>query len=149
MYQVYEFTSDDTLDSIASKYQITKEELKRINGLSDGDLFPGNLIVVPKFDDSLYYKYNVKKGDNLYSVSRLYNQDIDVLYAVNGIKKGDYIYPGQELLIPKSGVSIYLTKTNDTLESVAEEMNVVFDDLYNKNKDLYLLSDQLIIYKRD
>lgn len=149
MYQIYEIINDDTLDSIASRYQTTKDELKRINGMDDSDLIPGNLIVVPKFDDALYYKYDVKKGDNLYAISRLYNQDIDVLYAINGIKKGDYIYPEQELLIPKNDVSVYLTKNNDTLESVSEGMLVSFIDLYNKNKDLYLLPDQLVIYKRD
>lgn len=148
VYQVYTVTENDDISSLASKLGTTVDELKRINGITGDALIPGNLLVVPKIDDDLYYVYIVKQGDNLYNIARTYNQDIDVLYSINGIKKGDYIYPNQELLIPKSDVSAYLTKSNDTLSNVIDKTGVSVTDLLSQNKNLYLLPEQLIIYKR-
>lgn len=147
MYQVYIINENDDLNDISKKFGVSIDELIRINGKTI-DLIPGNMIVVPSINDDLYYTYIVKEGDNLYDIARTYNQDLDVLYSINGIKKGDYIYPNQQILIPKNDVVVYLTKNDDTLKSVADNIGVTAVDLYNLNNNLFLLSDQLVVYKR-
>lgn len=148
MYQVYTVTENDDLGSLASKFGISVDELRRINGDNIDVLVPGRMIVIPKTNDDLYYTYIVKEGDNLYDIARTYNQDLDVLYLINGIKKGDYIYPNQKIMIPKNDVVVYLTKNDDTLASVVDNLGVSVLDLYNQNNKLYLLPEQFVIYKR-
>ena len=75
--------------------------------------------------------------------------DLDVLYAINGLDDGYYIYPNQEILVPNDRVSMYFTKDGDTLNDISEKLNVSVSDILESNPSLYLLSDQLIMYKRD
>ena len=57
-------------------------------------------------DNSTYFTYyTIESGDNLYEIARKYNINPKLLAAINGIKDNEYIYPNQELLIPKSGYS--------------------------------------------
>ena len=44
--------------------------------------------------------YRVRKGDNLWSISRRFNTDIDVILRANRMQKGQTIYPGEQLIIP-------------------------------------------------
>ena len=145
MYQIYEIMDGDTFDSLALRLGTTTTELERINGFSNFNI--GDMIVVPK-NDGMYYKYIVKAGDNLYSIARMYNQDVDVIYAINGIKEGDYIYPGEELMIPRNNVFTYFTKNGDTLESISNMTSISIDDLIKSNNNLSLEPGQLIIYER-
>ena len=61
----------------------------------------------------------------------------------------DYIYPNQEILIPKSGYSYYITAEGDTLDTVADVFQITKDKLLNQNKVIYLLKDQIMVNKRD
>lgn len=145
MYQVYEIMSDDTFDSLAERLGTTASELERINGISDFSI--GDMIVIPN-SKTMYYTYIVKPGDNLYNIARMYNQDISVLYAINGIKEGDYIYPNQEIIIPKNNVSTYFTKEGDTLATISKMTKVSPNNILKNNQNLELVPGQLIIYER-
>ena len=60
----------------------------------------------------------------------------------------DYIYENQELLIPKSGYSYYLTKRGDNLNDILDLFNLNYED-FNKINNRILLDDgQLFAYKR-
>lgn len=148
VYQVYKVLDGDTLNSIAEKMNITTDEIIRLNGIDVSDFVPGNDIVLPKNDD-LYFSYTVQNGDTIYSIAQKYNRDVDVLYSINGIKEYDYIYPNQELLIPRSYYSIYNVNDGDTLEDISSNLGISIDEIINKNSNLYLIPDQVIIYKRD
>ncbi|MCI9281349.1 MAG: LysM peptidoglycan-binding domain-containing protein, partial [Bacilli bacterium] len=91
--------------------------------------------------------YTIEKGDNLYEISRKYNINPKLLAAMNGIEDNEYIYPGQELMIPKSGYSYYITGDGDTLKGVADAFRTDVDKLTNFNKTIYLLPDQILVYK--
>lgn len=143
MYKVYQVQINDTIDEIARKTGTTREEIISINALT-GNVTPGQLIVVPK-NDSIFDTYVVVKGDNTYEIARRYNIDLNTLLKINGLDQDDFIYPNQELLVPKSNIIIYVTKENDTLNRVADMMNVSTGELVNQNQELYLLPEQLII----
>lgn len=137
MYQVYEAISGDTFDSLASRLGISSDELIRINGFNSFNV--GDLIVVP--NSSMYFSYIVKSGDSMYSIAQMYNQDLNDLYLINGIKEGDFIYPNQELLIPKDNVSIYYTKDGDSISDIYDLIDV-------SSSDLLLVPDQIIVYRK-
>lgn len=147
MYQVYEIMDGDSLDSISNRFNVSDDEIFRLNGINSFDFLSGDMIVVPKNND-LYFKYIVKSGDTMYGISNMFNQDVDVLYQINGIEGGDYIYPGEELLIPNSNTSFYLTKDGDTISDVFNYFNISNDN-YSFINDVLLVGDQLIVYKRD
>lgn len=145
MYQVYEVMDGDTVDSIADKVGISSLELIRINGKAFFDV--GDLIVVP--NNSLYFSYYVKSGESLYDIARRFNQNVDVLYQINGIKEGDYIYPNQEILIPNGDSSFYVTVDGDNLSVISSRVDVSISDILRDNPNLLLVPGQLVILKND
>ncbi len=100
-------------------------------------------------DENITYftYYTIEKGDNLYEISRKYNINPKLLAAINGIKDNEYIYPGQELMIPKSGFSYYITGEGDTLSGVADAFRTSVDNMLKMNKTVYLLPEQILVYK--
>lgn len=91
--------------------------------------------------------YTIEKGDNLYEISKKYNINPKLLAAVNGLNSNEYIYPGQELIIPKSGYSYYITGEGDTLEGVAQAFKTTSSNLLRLNQTIYLLPEQILVYK--
>lgn len=148
MYQIYQVASNDTLSSIASKFNTTIDEIRRINGMSlNTMLMPGNYIVIPKIENALYKTYVVEKGDNLYSIAIKNNTNVRDLLLINGLNENDYIYSGQEILIPNDNISIYVTE-NETLKDVSNKIGLSEQEIVEQNETLYLLPEQIIIYKK-
>ena len=100
-----------------------------------------------RLEDQYYEYYTIKSGDSLYQIARRYNINPDLLASLNGLNMNDYIYPGQNLMIPKSGYSYYLTKEGDTIDMVANTFGVNVDTLLKDNQILYLLDGQLLVKK--
>lgn len=49
MYQIYQVAPNDSLSSIAAKFNTTIDEIRRINGMAlNTMLMPGSYIVIPK-----------------------------------------------------------------------------------------------------
>ncbi len=147
MYKVYEVSFGDTLDSIAKKFNTTVYELKNINNITS--LTAGQLIVVPNYNDNEYFDvYVIKKGDTLYSIALNNNVTVSDLANINGINQDDYIYPGQEILVPKNDIKMIVTDKEDTLESISKKMGIKQDELITQNEILYVLPDQLVVYRK-
>lgn len=148
MYEIYNILDNDTLSTIAEKFNTTEDELLEINGYSRNYVpMANNDIIVPVKMDRSYKYYTVKKGDNLYQISKNYNVDYNLLLKLNGLDKDDYIYPNQTITLPQSGLDVYLTKQGDTLKSIEENLNTSTDELLNNNKNIYLAPEQIIIFK--
>jgi len=143
MYDVYKVEVGDTIDSISRKHGMSSNELMSMNGLSS-EVTQGQLIVVPD-NNLLFDTYVVKDGDNMYQISNRYNIDLNTLLKINGLDQDDFIYPSQNLLIPKSDVIVYVTNEGDTLNKVADMLSTTVNDIIMENKNLYLLTDQLIV----
>lgn len=147
MYKIYQVEIGETLDSIAEKLNTSVDNLKNINGIKGNvTLRPGSYLIVPTLDDR-FTTYIVQKGDSIYSISKKYNVDPNMVLKLNGLESETFIYPNQEILIPNKKYNFYITKQGDTITSVAEELNENVVDLLNKNETLYLEEDQLIIYR--
>ena len=106
-------------------------------------------IVVPKRKDNNYFYYTVKKGDNLYNISKEYNVDYQMMLLLNGLDKDDYIYPNQTLMIPNENIELYITKKNDTIRDVLINIGENVDQLFEDNDNIYLREEQIIAFKRN
>ena len=148
MYEIYKVQTGDTLDSIANKYGTTQALLLQINGLPDSyTLLPNSEIIVPLNQNSTYKYYTVKKGDNMYRIAEENNVNYELLLQINGLEKDDYIYPNQTILLPQNGLSLYLTKQGDTLSEILENFNTTYQEIKEKNPNIYLAPEQIIVFK--
>ena len=147
MYKIYQIEYGDTLDIIASKTNTTVDNLKTINGIDEDDIMVGNLIIVPSGDE-LFESYIVKNGDTIYSISKTYDISFDTLLKLNGLNKDDYLYPGMEITIPRDNTNIYITKYNDTLGDILNNLNIDIATLMKENNKIYVTEDQLIVHKK-
>ena len=84
----------------------------------------------------------------VYKIAEKYNINPTLLASLNGLEMEDYIYPGQEILIPKNNYSYYITAEGDTLDTVSKLFKISKLDLLNQNETIYLLKDQVLVTKR-
>lgn len=146
MYTVYQVQNGDTLEKISNKLGVMPSVLMELNGLKTNTIMPGTYLVIPH-TNNMFFKYIVKKGDNIYEIARKYNIDPIQLLKLNGLKDTDIIYPNQEILIPGANVKIYVTSEGDTLNKVVKELGTDADNIQRQNETIYLLPDQLISIK--
>lgn len=149
MYKIYTVKDSETLSSIANKLRISVDELRKINGFSRNyEIKLNEQIIVPSTSADPFDLYIVKKGDSLYGISQLFNIKVDDLANLNGLDKENYLYPGQELIIPKESVNFYITKDGDTLRTAALNLKTSIENLIVENELIYLLPNQLLISNR-
>lgn len=146
MYKIYQVGLNDTVDSIAQKFNTTVENIKKLNGIKDGmTLMSGGFLIVPQATEKKEYKtYLVKKGDTIYSIAKENNIDYETLLQLNGLDESDYIYPNQEISIPMN--RLYITKENETIESIAKKLGVPVNQIRASKGEIYLAQDQLLTY---
>lgn len=145
MYSIYEVTENDTLANIAKSLGIDLSKLIELNGRLD-NVSKGQLIIVPNQNQN-YITYEVVAGDNLYQIAKKYGTTVDVIERLNGLEENSYIYPNQKLLIPKENNGLYITKENQTITELIDELGVNINDLL-KNNRIYLVADQIITYDK-
>jgi len=102
-------------------------------------------IIVPKNKQEYFEYYVIEKGDSLYGIARKYNINPELLASMNGLNLADYIYPNQQILIPKSGYSYYITTDGDTLDTVSNVFKTNKNNLIQSNETIYLLGGQVLV----
>lgn len=134
---IYTVQKGDTLYSIARKYNIPVDELKRINNLTSNSLSIGQQLKItePTGSDTpnTSVTYTVKKGDTLYTISRKYNISVDELKKYNNLTSNT-LSINQVLRIPTStDYRTYKVQRGDTLYSIARKYNVTVNELKTLN----------------
>lgn len=147
MYQIYQVMPNDTIDSIANKINTTVTNLMELNGIpANSMLYPGSYIIIPKNEENIFTTYIVKNGDNLYKISKEFNTSVANLELLNGLKKDEYIYPNQELIVPSKNTSIYVTE-NETLNDISNKSGIDIAEIASQNPNLYVIPEQIVVYK--
>lgn len=150
MFEKYSLKNGENLESVAKMFNTDVEMLKSINNIYfDDQIRIGMDIIVPKNKEQYFNYYVIESGDNLYAIARRYNINPELLASMNGLEMDDYIYPNQEILIPKSGYSYYITKDGDTLDTVANIFKVNRNELLENNSIIYLLAGQIMVKKNN
>ena len=148
MYDIYTVNDDDTINSIAKKLDLNPNLLSSINN-NITNLDKGMTLLIPKKNNEYFDYYKINKGDTLYNIASKYNINVNMLALLNGLDNEDYIYPNQMIMIPKSGVRVYITAEGDTLQNIIKGINADFNNFLKQNNNLFLLPEQLIIYKNN
>lgn len=100
----YMVKSGDTLYGIATKYGVSVEDIKRVNGLSNNLLQIGQKLTIPSSNDvgsSTSVNHTVQKGDNLYNIAQKYNVTVSAIMNANNLNT-TLLQIGQILKIPKN-----------------------------------------------
>ena len=144
--EFYIVQKGDTLYSVARRYGISVDELKKMNNLVNNVISIGQKLLVGKLSDNSYYI--VQKGDTLYSVARRYGISVDELKKMNNLVN-NVISIGQKLLVGKSSEnSSYIVQKGDTLYSVARRYGISVDELKRVNNltnNIINIGDMLVI----
>lgn len=128
----------DTLSSIAQKYKVSVQAIKKANGLTSDNIYVGQKLKIPTTNNveqpvSYYY---VKSGDTLYYVAQKFKVSVEALKKVNGLTS-EYLFVGQKLKIPTTNTeqsgSYYYVKTGDTLYDIAQKFKVSVEALKKVN----------------
>ena len=96
-------------------------------------------------------EYIVQRGDTLFKIARDNGVAVEDLVSANNLVS-NLIYPGQIIIIPKTVPSgsvyfeEYTIELDDTMEKIAEKLNVRLDLLtkYNDMTKLLLAENQII-----
>lgn len=148
MFSDYIVQVNDTVGDIAKKFGTSIQEIVKINsGLNFNNLIPGQVIKIPANISDAFSYYIVKKGDNLYKLANENDTDVNMLAQINGLNMYDFLHPGEQLMIPNKGVKLYITKEGDTLKSVSDKTKTNLNSLVAENANIYLLPEQLLIYR--
>ena len=144
--EYYIVNRGDTLYSISRKFNVSVDELRRLNNLNNNILQIGQrLLIKPDNsinDDISTSTYIVKPGDTLYSIARVYNISVDKLKELNNLDS-NILTVGQELIIREntlvpnlpsdSNSSTYIVKRGDSLYSIANMYKTTVQNLINLN----------------
>jgi len=105
--EVYVVRPGDTLIRIAARYQVSVEELARVNELEDPNLIRvGQELLIPGTASSLLtpidgvIPYRVQPGDTVSLLARRFGTTTEAIAEANGLEDPDLIVVGQLLSIP-------------------------------------------------
>lgn len=132
----YIVKSGDTLYSIAKKYGLTVDELKKMNNLSSNTLSINQKLLIGNdmSTDDNYDVYVVKSGDTLWGIASKYNTSVDKIKDINNLYSNN-LSIGQKLLVPGNnlGTKKYIVKSGDTLYKIAQNNGTTVTELINLN----------------
>ncbi len=140
----YQIVAGDTMWNVAKKFQMSVNELKKINGFTDNLLRTGEIIQVKKSDEEL--RYFVGTGENLYQICNKFHIELEELMKYNH-KKNNLVQIGEEILIPKNEEIYHQVQKGDNIYQIAKKYQVNIDELMQKNdlKDHDLKTGDIIV----
>lgn len=138
----------ETLLSISRKYNISARELASFNGFKTWNtrvrygqrikLIEGNDTLITKAEAPVVKTtnrpiiYQVKKGDNLTELARLFDIKVSKIKKVNNLHKGK-VQIGQKIVLPDTRKGIYIVQRGDHLTKVARELKQPMEALIKLN----------------
>lgn len=157
----------ETLSGIGRQYRVSVSDVMRVNELSSSLIRPGQHLLVPSASASddprllaharklselqsqlgvgASRQYRVRSGDTLWAISRRHDISVSQLAQANGIRSGDVLRIGQQLVIPGAGSRMlaagsspgrptkYTVRRGDSLWEIARRFRVDLDDLKRWN----------------
>ena len=104
----YTIKPGDSLWKIANKCGATVDDIVKLNNLDSTIIYPGQIIKLSKpcaakQNAEEYETYIVKRGDTLYSISRMFNTTPNVIKELNNLNS-DILQINQMIILPKENV---------------------------------------------
>ncbi len=171
---VHEVQAGETLYSIAKKYNVTFDDIKKANEGTAGDALKiGQKVIIPikgnpvaaqvkeakkaeaKTPPPSYFYHTVAAGETKYSIAKQYGMSLQVLEALNPEAK-DTLAIGQKLKLDKNAVIAKETKEESAVASpekmpeFVQEMYMDYqvkakETLYGLAKNANMTEEQLLV----
>lgn len=93
----YTVADGDTMDSIASKYGITTDQIRWSNNLKTTDVSPGQNLLIPGTPGIVY---NVKSDDTFESIADKYSSTVDEIITCNDLETSKTLTSGANIVLP-------------------------------------------------
>ena len=132
---VYTVKSGDTLWSVAKKFGISVDELKKANNLTSNSLSIGQKLVIPSEKETTSQNvYTVQSGDTLYSIAKKYDVSVDAIKEANNLPN-NILTIGQILIIPteETDYILYTVVAGDSLYAIARKYGLTMQELMEFN----------------
>lgn len=108
---VYEVKKGDTLATIASLFDVSKNTIMWANNLKSEKLTPGDVLLILPITG---IRHTVKKGDTISTIAKKYKADSNDIATYNGIAKTKELAVGDVLIVPEGEIAI-ATPTKTTI----------------------------------
>jgi LysM repeat protein len=165
--------SGESLYSIAEDYNISIEDLKKLNNIETSNIQPGQKLKIAQPSETIGKEtekksqtssknitHKVQSGESLYTISKQYDVSIDDLKKYNNIETSN-IQPGQKLII-SSGTEkakvesvkkiTHKVQSGDSYYSLAKTYGCSVEDLKewnNKSENKIKIGDKIIIHTKN
>lgn len=143
-YHEYVVEKGDSLFNIAKKHNVNINELIDINMLTSNVIYPGQVLLIPKDDNSdfLVDIYITEPSDTFYKISKKSGVDVQTLANYNDV--GNYaLEKGQIIKIPKTRT--YVVDSSDTVETILKKTNRSAEELLQANAEKWLKCGNRIV----
>lgn len=163
--KIHVVKAGETLFSLYRQYGVSVEQIKEWNKLSDNNLQVGQEIIVgkntsespakkekkeqqEKEDEEVSGKiHEVKKGETLFSISRIYNVKWQDIKVYNGLESNN-LNEGQKLGIPPSNIEVLkeeeIVASIDTIDRPDTHIVKAGETMYSISKKYQLSSENII-----
>ena len=120
--EVYSVREEDSWDSIAKNFSITKEVLAIFNNktIKDELTIDQKLLIPPKEVEKIY---TVRRGDTLLRIAKSYGVPLDSLAFINRKALNDIVVIGEKILIPPGGDYRYFVNVYQTISKFVEAVS--------------------------
>ena len=151
---IYQVQKGDTLYKIASLFNTTVDEIKKINNLTTNELYIGDKLIIPENEEikDEYDIYTVQRGDSLWKIANNYNISTKDLIELNNLDNL-VLQINQKLLVPKVvDKNIYIVEKGDTIWSIAKKNNLTVEklkELNNLDSNLLSVGQEIIIKEKN
>lgn len=127
---IYIVREGDTLWDIALQFNINVNELSTVNNLIDGNIYPGDELVIPGLDgvSGFLTSRTIRYGENYLVLMRQYQLDAEMMQILNHLTSPTELYAGATLVLLQQEDQVeFSSKTNlnsfETLLEVSVRQN--------------------------
>lgn len=134
----YVVKKGDSLYKIAKQYNVSVDDLIKVNGLNNALIYPEQVLIIPlKSNGGLYFvEYVIKKDDTLDSIKDKYNVTVSLLSEYNDLGKL-LLVNDQVIKIPQK-YNTHTVVMTDSLDYILKKYDMSLEELVEMNKDKLL-----------